>query len=232
MTDTEKKIAARLFQLGAFKDATHPDALQSDGRRGFALKRHEKDPQAPLSPVYLNLRTTENPKPGPLTPALVTEIGHTLAQMARERGLKVERVAGVPRAGDPFARALARALGPGPNCLIQLVKEEGESGRRVAGIVPGQTFVAGDRVLLVDDLITGADSKQEAIGVLRKVGMEVRDLMVVVDREQGGSAALRSQNVFVHAIYTLRGLAAFYLVERLITVPIYGEIMAYLDKGG
>ena len=102
----------------------------------------------------------------------------------------------------------------------------------MAGIVPGQTFVAGDRVLLVDDLITGADSKQEAIGVLRKVGMEVRDLMVVVDREQGGSAALRSQNVFVHAIYTLRGLAAFYLVERLITVPIYGEIMAYLDKGG
>lgn len=232
MNDTEKRIARRLLELGAFKDKTHPDARQPDGRVGFLLKRHEKEPDAPLSPVYLNLRVPENPKPGPLTPGIVSEIAHEMAKTARDRGLRVDRVTGVPRAGDPLAEALARALGLRGNCVVRLIKEEGTASRRVARIAEGQIFERGERVLLVDDLITGADSKMEAITVLESAGLEVKDLAVVVDREQGGSAALHSRKVFVHAIFTLRGLMAFYLLERLISVDSYLEITGYLDKGG
>lgn len=232
MNDTEKKIARRLLELGAFKDKTHSDARQPDGRVGFLLKLHEQAPDAPLSPVYLNLRTPEDLKPGSLTPGIVSEIAHEMARVARDRGLRIDRVAGVPRAGDPFAEGLARALGLRGNCVVRLIKEEGAAGRRVARLAEGQWFERGDRVLLVDDLITGADSKLEAIAALESAGLEVKDLAVVVDREQGGSAALRSRNVFVHAIFTLRGLIAFYFLERLISVDTYTEIGKYLDGGG
>jgi len=87
-------LARRLWAVGAVKDKMHPDAVQRpSGERGFLLKLHEKDPDAPLSPVYFNLRTPGNPKPGLLVPAIVEIAGRALYAHCYQGGASVAATA-------------------------------------------------------------------------------------------------------------------------------------------
>ena len=64
LTGDHAKLAQLLFKVGAIKFGA------------FKLKLHEKDPDAPLSPIYLNLRTDRHPEnPGPLTDEMMNLIG-------------------------------------------------------------------------------------------------------------------------------------------------------------
>src|SRR4051812_19359504 len=63
------------------------------------------------SPYYLNFRTPENSKPGPLTPEIIWQIGHEMCSAAFN--LPHEIVAGIPNASTPLAEAFKQASGPG-----------------------------------------------------------------------------------------------------------------------
>jgi uridine monophosphate synthetase len=198
-------IADRLFEVGAVQFGA------------FRLKLHETQPDAPLSPIYLNLRTSDNPKPGPLTEELVAEIGSLFyEQLSEIRDLEFRYVAGLPRAGDPLAdEFMEYADNWGTVTRLRLEKEETSAGRRIARLIdepeePG-------KVLIVDDLITQADTKIEAIEVLKAAGVVVSDLVVLVDREQGGAAHLR-------LVEGVRVISAFRLSELLDHYVASGKI--------
>src|SRR3972149_2470184 len=96
-----------LWELGAVKTEEHPPAVQWGNERGFLLKAHEENPNLPLSPFFLNLRTPDNPKPGPLTPDVVQLIAKAMHTLARQFSIAYDAVAGIPNAGDPFAEQFA-----------------------------------------------------------------------------------------------------------------------------
>lgn len=217
-------IALELHRLGAFKDsATSPGGL------GYRLKLHERYPDAPLSPFYLNLRTPRNPKPGPLTPPLVHMIGMCLFAEAKRLTLRYDHVAGIPHAGDPFAEAFTSCAPPELRLnRLQLRKQERDGRRVVSGILEGG-FAPGERVLLIDDLVTGADSKYEAIRTLREdCGLVVQDILVVLDRGQGGTRQLAQDGYRVHALFSLADLLDLYRDRGLMSPGVYADIQAYL----
>ncbi len=218
-----EQLAIQLHKVGAFKDRR-----QSPEGKGFRLKLHETRPDAPLSPFYLNLRTDDNPKPGPLTPEILEEIGTRFYELVVECLLDYSCVAGVPNAGNPLADALFWATPQ--NRLVRrlkLGKEDTAAGRRVVGISRG-LFRNGDVALVVDDLITGADSKFEAIGVLEKAGLHVRDVLVIVDREQGGKFQLAERDYALHCLFTITELLDFYRRIGRLDQSMYEEIGQYL----
>lgn len=211
-------VADRLFEVGAIKFGA------------FRLKLHETQPDAPLSPIYLNLRTPDNPKPGPLTPELVGEIADLLYGLIHlTEGLDFRYVAGIPNAGEPLADALMQRLGSWSDVSqIRLYKEETADLRRIAGVLEGDWDLPG-KVLLVDDLITQADSKLEAVSVLEEVDMEVRDLLVLVDREQGGSEWLSfEEGIRVIAAFTLTQLLDHYIETGKIEREKADEVKRYV----
>ena len=57
------------------------------------------------------------------------------------------------------------------------------------------TFAAGETVVVLDDLITTGASKLEAIEPLLAAGLKVTDVVVLVDREQGGSGELAAKGL-------------------------------------
>lgn len=216
ISNLKERIANALFEIGAIKFGT------------FKLKLHQTHPEAPLSPIYLNLRTPENPTPGPLTPALTDGIGQLLADLAKEHSYDL--VAGVPRAGDPFASAFLKALPPQLKVgRLHLEKKEEFGKRHVVGIIGGG-YKAGNSVLLIDDLITGADSKLEAIDVLKKAGLEVKYILVLVDREQGGVTQLKTLGCSVFAVYTLSELLSYYVETRRIPSTTRDNVLEYLKR--
>ncbi|MDP3793198.1 MAG: phosphoribosyltransferase family protein [Candidatus Uhrbacteria bacterium] len=237
-TDTRtpsQQLALMLYGLGAVKTKDHPTAtVRSSGERGFLLKLHERTPDAPLSPIYLNLRTPDNPKPGPLTAEAIELSGRVLYRRATSALLGYDYIAGVPRAGEPFAQAFQRAAARDDRQvpILTLVKDDGEPGsgaRKVTGLAPGQEFKPGGIVLIIDDLITQADSKLEAIAALEAAGLRVADVLVLVDRGQGGKQELIGRHVFLSAPFTLRSLLDFYVEFGTMPEDTRDEIVVYLS---
>lgn len=84
--------------------------------------------------------------------------------------------------------------------------------------------------LLIDDLVTLADTKLEAAAVLEENGLTVNDIAVLLDREQGGLEELRRRGYACHAAFKLKELLDLYLNSMQIDEEQYGQIMAYLES--
>lgn len=210
LTDSQGQLADVIYDLGAIKFGA------------FKLKLHEKNPDAPLSPIYITLRTPEHG--GPLTPDAVEMIGQELYALVMEKKLLFDFVAGIPRAGDPIAEVVSR-LSRRP--LLKLGKKiEGDS-RKIDSIISGE-HRPGQLVLLVDDLITQADTKKEAIGVCEEDKLVVAGVAVLVDREQGGSEELKEAGYALYAAFPLSVLLDWYVGANKISQAKREEVMNYI----
>jgi uridine monophosphate synthetase len=141
------------------------------------------------SPFYIDLRVVIS------YPDLLGGIGRLLA--AEIRPLGAERIAGVPYAGLPLAVAASLA----GNIPLIYPRPEGKAygtRRRIEG-----RFEAGERVVVVDDIVTDGASKLEAILPLEDAGLVVKDLVVLIDREGGGRQLLASKGYALHSVLTI-----------------------------
>jgi len=212
------KVANMIFERKAFKFGA------------FKLKLHEKNPDAPLSPFYLNLRTPDNPKPGPLTEEDCVLAAEILWRKILESGLDFSAIAGIPNAGDPLAAAIEKvAASPRGFRIIKLGKEVDGDKRRIVPL-PGFDYKEGEKVLLVDDLITRADSKFEAIKAVEVRGLEVVGLIVLVDREQGGRRQLEEAGYKLVVAFTITELFQYYLDQGKIDPEKHRECLTYIAE--
>jgi len=197
----------------------------------FKLKLHETNPDAPLSPYFIHLRTKDNPgKPGPLTEADCDLIVRALWQVALANNLSFQAMAGIPYAGDPLIRAMERML-PGdmrPR-IIRLAKEVEAHRRRIVP-APGFDYKSGEQVLVLDDLVTKADSKIEAIQAIESSGSVVNDLVVLVDREQGGQAQLKQAGYNLYSCFTVTDLFEYYSATGRISQEKLNECLEYMKN--
>lgn len=143
-----------------------------------------------LSPYYVDLRLV------PSYPGAFEKIISLYVGMARETvGLdSFDRVAGIPTAGIPFSSVLSFQLKK-PFLYVRKGEKEHGMGKRVEGLL-----MPGDRVLLVDDLITTGKSLLESAEKLKAEGAVVNDALVLLDREEGGLQNLAKVGVNVHAL--------------------------------
>jgi orotate phosphoribosyltransferase len=205
--------------------------VKIDTEVGFRLKHHDTHPDDPLSPIYLNLRTPDNPKPGPMTPDLVSEIGLTLWLHAKAQGLEFDAVCGLPNAGIPLADAFVKALYAYGQLVPNVVlgKTETAGNRKIEGVLDSSGAITGDTVLVIDDLITHGDSKFEGIEELRKAGFKVTDVLVLVDREQGGRDDLLKHGIRLWSLTTLRKIVNGLFTAGKISARERDTVLGYLD---
>lgn len=212
LTQGQQRIARLIFNVGAIKFGA------------FEIRLHQTQPGAPLSPIYINLRTPDN-KEGPLMLPLVKEICEEFFIFI-EAVLVVgfDLIAGIPRAGEPFAKVVSR-LSRKP--LITLGKKVEGDRRKIDSVVAGE-YSPGQRVLLIDDLVTQADTKKEAIKACEEAGLRVVGIVVLVDREQGGSEELRRMGYGVYSVFTLSELLDFYVSEGSISSETRDRVLRYI----
>ena len=202
LTEASRNLASQLFDIGAIKFGA------------FRLKLHETKPDAPLSPIYIDLRILRS------FPNVMDSAIRVYKQLIH--GLSFDLIADVPTAATPIAAILSFELKVG---MISPRKDEKNHGISVK--IDG-VFQKGNVVLLVDDLVTQADSKLEAIRGLEGQGLIIRDAVVLVDREQGGVRQLASAGYQCHAAFTLSDILSFYLKSRKITKEDFDRSTAYL----
>jgi uridine monophosphate synthetase len=139
-----------------------------------------------ISPVYCDFRGLIS------NPPLLKEIGEALAARAKEIGC--DRVAGIPYAGLPLGVAASLA---GNIPMIYPRKEAKDYGTKK--LIEG-AYTKGDRVLVIDDIITDGASKIEAIKPLREAGLVITDVLIILDREQGGDRILAKSGYRLHSL--------------------------------
>lgn len=147
-----------------------------------------------VSPFYLDLRRVQS------APSLLRLAARAYAEAAA--GLEFDRVAGVPVAALPLAAAFSLEVGV-PLIYPRLPPKPHGSGNRIEG-----AYESGERVLLLDDLITTGASKLEAAGVLREAGLVVEDLVVLVERGRVGRAEMRGAGINLHAYAQIEEVVA------------------------
>ncbi|OLB46275.1 orotate phosphoribosyltransferase, partial [archaeon 13_2_20CM_2_53_6] len=147
-----------------------------------------------LSPFYLDLR---------IVPSFPDAFRSSIGLLAEEaRGIKtIDKIGGIPTGGLPWASVLAYSLS---KPLVYVRKEVKHHGREkmVEGLL-----APGDRVLLVDDVITTGHNVLAALQTLRAEGGVIEDALVLVDREEGGRARLLKEGVTLHSVTRISELA-------------------------
>ena len=158
-----------------------------------------------LSPYYLDLRIV------PSFPDAFRSCVDLMAKAAN--GIEsVDKIGGIPTGGLPWASVLAYSLG---KPLVYVRKEIKQHGREkmVEGIL-----APGNKILLVDDVITTGHNILAALQTLRAEGGVVEDALVLVDREEGGSDHLRKEGVRLHTVTRISDLA-----KRLLDMDAISE---------
>ena len=205
ITGIRKELANGLFYGGAVKFGA------------FALKLHEKQPDAPLSPIYIDLRIIRS------LPEVLDSAAYTYQFLISELDIKPDYYVDVPTSITPVVAVMSARFGK-PMISPRMDTKTHGLTRSIDGI-----FEKGKTALLIDDLITTADSKLEVISILEENGLVVHHVVVLVDREQGGAQKLRELGYNCHAVFTLSELLNFYAQTGLIDRDTCGRVAAYLQ---
>jgi orotate phosphoribosyltransferase len=131
-------------------------------------------------------------------PDLLRRLSVALASLLPEG---VQRLAGPVLGAIPLVTALSLETRL-PMLIVRVEKpKEYGTAKQIEG-----TLVAGERVALVEDVVTTAGAALAAVDVLRAAGAEVLGALVVVDREQGGAEAFAAAGVPYQALFTKSSL--------------------------
>jgi uridine monophosphate synthetase len=170
-----------------------------------------------VSPIYFDLRLLAS------HPVLLRRVA--LAYLSCLRNLEFNHLAALPYAGLPIATAISLQSG---YSMVYARKETKEYGtrRKVEG-----AFERGDVAVLIDDLVTGGDSKLEAIADLQAEGLVVRDAVVLIDRQGGATRALREAGCQLHALFTLESMINYWDETRKLGEAQVSEVRRFLSGG-
>jgi len=221
-----KKVLEKLFNFGMIK------TWYRDKPEGWTLV------SGLWSPFYIQLRplcSVERAR------EVLMLIGRSLGEVIRREAPDVNKIVGVAMAGIPIAIAVTMETGI-PSCytrklpgirnvelLEKYVKEYGEH-RMVEGLLND-----GDRVAVVDDLVTRFDSKLVALRQIeweakrRGISVECKHVVVLLDREQGAEERARKVGIKLHALIPFKSKGIEWLKNCLTEIE-YEIIKDYLSN--
>jgi len=127
-------------------------------------------------------------------PALLREVVKRMVPLLPEG---VERLAGLELGGIPLATALSLETGLPALFVRKKAKEYGTCNLAEGGFEPGE------RVVVIEDVITTAGQVVKSANDLRELGLEVLKVICVVDREQGGAERLAEAGYSLSSVFTL-----------------------------
>tara|TARA_Y100000310_G_scaffold281722_1_gene302415 strand:+ start:47515 stop:48108 length:594 start_codon:yes stop_codon:yes gene_type:complete len=169
-----------------------------------------------VSPIYVDLRVL------PSYPESMVVVTDELVKVVKK--LKPDVVAGAETAGIPLSTAISlKTKIP----MIYVRKRPKSYGRKeqIEGVLEKDA-----KVVLIDDMATNAFSKLKFIEGIKNSGGVVEDVVIVLDREQGGVEALAKENVKLHSLITLKELLDYMKDKKLVDEGKYNDALSYLEK--
>ncbi|MBT3389786.1 MAG: orotidine-5'-phosphate decarboxylase [Chloroflexi bacterium] len=155
------------------------------------------------SPIYIDLRRLVG------YPKLLSQVA--LAYLDILQNVRFDHLAALPYAAMPIAAAISLH---GDIPMIYPRKETKAYGTKaqIEGV-----YEPGQRAVVIDDLISTGGSKFEGIEKLEFAGLEVEDVVVLIDRRPNGQNELAERGYNLHAVLTIANLLNYYAESGKVT---------------
>ena len=147
------------------------------------------------SQFYIDARLTT------MSPDGLSVIGRLGLSVLEESDWRVDAVGGLTLGADPVAYAISYASAVSEHPLRAFTVRKEAKTHGTGKLIEGP-FRIGDHVVVIEDVITTGGSALRAIEAVHTAGGTVSGVLAVVDREEGGRAALESAGVPVIALTT------------------------------
>lgn len=170
------------------------------------------------SPYYVDLRLA------PSYPEVLDRLGDLYVEVVKNEiqpHWSITRIAGVPTAGLPIATVVSQKMRI-PLIYVRKERRTHGLGKTIEGVVN-----ADDNVLLVDDIITTGHSTIEEAEILRNT-VNVKHVVVLVDREQGGRANLQRKSLELHPLVKISDVIGYLRDLGAITTNTYEIVAKYM----
>lgn len=168
-----------------------------------------------ISPIYIDLRVLIS------YPDVIKEVARRYVRILKT--IPFKRMVAVPYAAIPIVAAIS-AINEKP--WIYTRKEVKNYGTKKT--IEGE-YRKGEQVVVVDDLITTGLSKLEVMEPVKRAGLTIRDVVVFIDREQGGKEQLGDHGIRLHRVFTLPQILDVLEKHGRISKKKLGEVKAYLS---
>lgn len=168
------------------------------------------------SPFYLDLRLIIS------YPGLMKQIGEALWQ--KSEGLHFDLICGVPYTALPLASYLSLA-----HDIPMIMKRKEAKGYGTKKLIEGM-YEAGQTSLIVEDVITSGSSVLETKTALEEAKLQADDVLVIVDREQGGKEILEDANVSVHNLFSITEILKHLQNEGKIDTDMVLNVQNFLEE--
>lgn len=138
---------------------------------------------------------------------LSSDGAHTLARviLGMIEGEAVDAVGGMTLGADPIIGAVLTVADASGRRLKGFICRKERKGHGTGRLVEGN-LAAGDRVLMVEDVVTSGGSTLRAIDAVEELGGRVVRVIAMVDRVGGGAEAFAARNIPFTPIFTVRDL--------------------------
>jgi len=176
-----------------------------------------------LSPYYIDLACLLS------SPKHLNSITQTAANKIEEIMISehIDKLASIELKGALLLPSIACQV----NLPCIVVRKE-EKAYGVTGRTAGAEVVKGELILFFDDVISEGLSKLEGIKPLEQLGAQIKNVMVVVDREQGGAETLQKLGYKVHALAKISGMVRCLLQHNHISEEQAHAVLDYVKKFG
>jgi uridine monophosphate synthetase len=194
------------------------DALYRSGSLKFGTFKIKS---GALSPYYIDLACLLS------SPKELYSVAEIAADVIRKIMVfdKIDKLASIELKGALILPTIACQLNL-PSIVVR--KEQKVYG--VTGRIAGAEVVKGERILFFDDVVSEGLSKLEGIKPLEQLGAYVKNVVVVVDREQGGRENLERLGYRVHALAKVSELITCLLRSGNISKEQAESVMNYIRK--
>lgn len=151
------------------------------------------------SSVYVDARLTT------MSPEGLVLIGQLGLEAISSQGWAPDSVGGLTMGADPVSFAISHtsALQNNPVRAFSVRKEAKThgTGNRIEG-----PFTTGDRVVVIEDVITTGKSALQAIDAIEAAGGQILGVLAIVDRQDGGNEAIRDRGYSTVALTSIAEL--------------------------
>ena len=173
------------------------------------------------SPVYVNVRllVSDPDALGRAAGVIEEETRYELLRR-RPRVQPFDLIAGVPFGGLHLATAVS--LSSKIPMIYAYTKPDGSSS------IEGR-YQAGQRVLIIDDLITTGGSILHTAKMLEAAGLVVRDAITLIDREAGAMERLKQHGYSLMSILSLDVMLTYYLSTGRIAEDNYRRWQEFFE---
>lgn len=185
------------------------------------------------SPVYVNLRLLiSDPRALARVARVMHEVVQTLQRMRHPHVQPFQRVSGIPFGGLHLATAFS-LRSKVPMIYIHPARNRDVTSAYVEGL-----YQRGERVLLIDDLITSGGNVIETAAFLKMhAGLDVTDVLVLLDRQEGAKERLRQYGYNLISLLGLETLLNYLMASGRIEEEWYKKSIQYIhsrrsERGG